>query len=81
MLTHWIPPFTRKGPQGTQEAFCGAFIPEAQYSSEPSCHACRSRMEADARDLEELAAMESNPALLVQHVDFDPTGGRPRGAR
>jgi hypothetical protein len=38
-------------------------------------------MEADARDLEDLAAMERDPALLVQHVDFDPTGGKPRGAR
>ena len=73
MFTHWIPPFTRRGANGTQEAFCGAFILEKDYSSEPSCPACRSKMEADAKDLEELAAMPTDPALLVQHLDFDPT--------
>lgn len=78
MISHWIPPFTRRRGR-EQAAFCGVWVTEAQYSCEPTCPNCRALLEADAEQLEALRAMPSDPALLVRHVDFDPTGGKPRG--
>lgn len=51
LRTHYVPPFTRRRPDGTQEAFCGAYVTEAEHSPEPDCQICIALICQDADDL------------------------------
>lgn len=82
MTTHWVAPFTRRRADGTQEAFCGTWVTEAQYSTTPECPNCRHLMEQDAEDLDALKSMTFDAAMQVKHEPFDPTAGyTPRTSR
>jgi len=82
MRTHWIPPFTIRRADRTQQAFCGVFIEETQYSTEPTCADCRRLLTEEDRELDALRRTAWDPADRVASVDFDPLAGyRPRGTR
>lgn len=38
--THYIPSFTRRRPDGTQETVCGQFLSATQHSVQPTCWGC-----------------------------------------
>ena len=53
--THWIPPFTKNGPNGTQLSVCGEWVRAEDFSTEPTCPACAAELadeEETARALE-----------------------------
>lgn len=74
-MTHWIPPFTRRLADGTQVAFCGQFVTEAEHSTEPTCPNCRHLMEQEADALDALRAESVDASLYVTPDDFDPCAG------
>lgn len=80
METHYVPAFAPRGPGGSELAICGTFVTLHKHAAEPTCPDCIAVIAEEDRQLAELGK-PSDPSLLVPHVDFDPTGGRPRGAR
>lgn len=80
MESHYIPAFARRGPGGSEQAICGTFVTVHKHSTEPTCADCQAVIAEEERQLAALAE-PSDPALLVRHVDFDPTRDMPKGAR
>lgn len=40
MSTHYVPAFTVRGHDGTEQAACGQFVYPAEHSPEPTCENC-----------------------------------------
>lgn len=82
-LTHYVYAFTRRAPDGTQQAACGAWVTPEAFSTEPLCPACMAKLAEDDAEAEQVEALRGQRVAPVHAVDpnFDPTGGRERRSR
>lgn len=51
-MTHYIPPFTRRQADDSQEAVCGRWV--VASTPEPTCPECQAWIQADADTLDVL---------------------------
>ncbi len=58
MYTHYITYFTDRRRDGRQLSACSAWVTILDYSTEPTCPACKAWLDADADDLEALRCMD-----------------------